>query len=488
MIAWLPVPELIARFNADDAYYYLTIARNVASGQGVTFDGLAPTNGFHPLYLALLLAFFWFTSGALDLNVHLALTLLSIVNVLTALPLYTIVERTMNVRAAWVAVVAWLFNPWVMAITLLGVESALYVFVLAWTLERYVDWQIVPKRRTLVVVGILAGLTILARTDGIFLALALAFDLLWRSWRKDWHPLVIFGVIVALVLAPWLVWNWLNFGTIVQTSGAAILYAQLYDSPITPSSVWASVNAFSLTIALVMFQGLVFALVVLFVSIVLRKVSATWINSAEEWLPPRQVLLMYVLLWFAFYAMYFRHSQLWYFLPIIFIATIGVSGLYARLPRLQLRSERAWYAGVLAFYVISFIVSLWFWASYHLAFYPAQANGYKIARWVSEHTEPTARIGTWNAGVVGYFSTRSIINLDGVVNNELYRYVSERQLTFRLHDLRDYITRRQIDYVTDYELLCAQDIEDVSWLAPVFEFPSVFGACTVRMYQVIRER
>ena len=38
---------------ADDAYYYLVIARNLAMTGRATFDGVTATNGFHPLLLAL---------------------------------------------------------------------------------------------------------------------------------------------------------------------------------------------------------------------------------------------------------------------------------------------------------------------------------------------------------------------------------------------------------------------------------------------------
>src|SRR5689334_1699423 len=34
----------------DDAWYYLTIGRNLANGQGSTFDGINLTNGYHPLW------------------------------------------------------------------------------------------------------------------------------------------------------------------------------------------------------------------------------------------------------------------------------------------------------------------------------------------------------------------------------------------------------------------------------------------------------
>jgi len=40
----------------DDAYYYLEIGHRIAHGQGATFDGLNPTNGFHPLWQLLVTA------------------------------------------------------------------------------------------------------------------------------------------------------------------------------------------------------------------------------------------------------------------------------------------------------------------------------------------------------------------------------------------------------------------------------------------------
>ena len=50
---WLADHQLIASFT-DDSFYYLEVARHVARGDGFTFDGLHPTNGFHPLWLLLL--------------------------------------------------------------------------------------------------------------------------------------------------------------------------------------------------------------------------------------------------------------------------------------------------------------------------------------------------------------------------------------------------------------------------------------------------
>src|SRR5262245_6448745 len=66
-IAALPVVVVgyaLARYGPlllDDGYYYLNIARHLAQGDGFTFDGLHPTNGFHPLWQLLLVPLFWIT-------------------------------------------------------------------------------------------------------------------------------------------------------------------------------------------------------------------------------------------------------------------------------------------------------------------------------------------------------------------------------------------------------------------------------------------
>lgn len=40
----------------DDFYYYLKVAQNVVAGRGSTFNGIVPTNGYHPLWELLVVA------------------------------------------------------------------------------------------------------------------------------------------------------------------------------------------------------------------------------------------------------------------------------------------------------------------------------------------------------------------------------------------------------------------------------------------------
>ena len=52
--------NLIRDVNTDDSFYYFQIARNLAAGQFSTFDGgITQTNGYHPLWLLVITPFYW---------------------------------------------------------------------------------------------------------------------------------------------------------------------------------------------------------------------------------------------------------------------------------------------------------------------------------------------------------------------------------------------------------------------------------------------
>src|SRR3954468_176909 len=53
-LAFLPVSKALGHFVIEDTGYYLSTARNLALGRGITLDGENPTNGFHPLWLVIL--------------------------------------------------------------------------------------------------------------------------------------------------------------------------------------------------------------------------------------------------------------------------------------------------------------------------------------------------------------------------------------------------------------------------------------------------
>ena len=53
-------------FIRDDAYYYFKVAENIGLGHGSTFDGINPTNGYHPLWMLVCIPIF--ALARFDLN------------------------------------------------------------------------------------------------------------------------------------------------------------------------------------------------------------------------------------------------------------------------------------------------------------------------------------------------------------------------------------------------------------------------------------
>src|SRR5262249_38146263 len=97
--------------------------------------------------------------------------------------------------------------------------------VSAWQVA-YLTRQRLPTTRDAALAGVLVGLAMLARTENILWAGPVALWLLWRTRRIA--PLLAYRAAATVRLAPWLIWNLLRFGTIVQVSGAVKQAVDIY--------------------------------------------------------------------------------------------------------------------------------------------------------------------------------------------------------------------------------------------------------------------
>src|ERR1700679_99291 len=61
-------------FQEDDFYYYLKTAINFVHGAGSTFNGIVPTNGYHPLWFLLIVAACRISTSTLCIRIFLAST------------------------------------------------------------------------------------------------------------------------------------------------------------------------------------------------------------------------------------------------------------------------------------------------------------------------------------------------------------------------------------------------------------------------------
>jgi hypothetical protein len=71
---------------------------------------------------------------------------------------------------------------------------------------------------------------------------------------------------------------------------------------------------------------------------------------------------------------------------------------------------------------------------------------YHAALWIAENSPPDTVFAAWNAGQLAFFSNRTFINLDGLINNIDY---FERVLRGSI-PLADYLNENKVEYIVDY--------------------------------------
>jgi hypothetical protein len=65
-----------------------------------------------------------------------------------------------------------------------------------------------------------------------------------------------------------------------------------------------------------------------------------------------------------------------------------------------------------------------------------------MAEYLQDHPF-VGRIAGWNVGIVGFFTDGRIINLDGLINDQIYQYALEGKV-------EQYIDHAQIKYIVDF--------------------------------------
>ncbi|MES2640934.1 MAG: hypothetical protein V4850_15700 [Myxococcota bacterium] len=116
-----PVESIVGRVP-DDALFYLVLARRLVAGEGFTFDGVSPTTGFHPAWLAIVTALV--PTGDPVAGLRGLLLLHGLVTLVSVL-LLDRVARKAGASSGWSALGAAAAGAWGASAYGLGMETAL---------------------------------------------------------------------------------------------------------------------------------------------------------------------------------------------------------------------------------------------------------------------------------------------------------------------------------------------------------------------------
>lgn len=425
-------PALAQFFITEDGYLMLTVARNMAIGLGMSVsDGTIASNGVQPLATFLFSGSYLLTGGDKILGlagVHLIAAAIAIGGLFAVRALARDLLQGQDDSPLWPWLVAalWFLGPLLLFHSMNGLETGLYTAMIALTLVlfgRLLSKESDATFTDRMILGVACGVTFLARNDGVFLVMAIF--VLWglhhlivrqESLGKVLADLTLPGILVLLIAAPWLINNYVNFGSIVPVSGTAqalsggfgkntdLLPAMLFENtfPMLPVPHGLQVVPAFQIAAVIM----VLAIIGVFVIGVWRRPgSARYVVTAYLLFS----IIMCLYYGFFFGAGWFLSRYLAPLAPIMIIAMVSATLALAGRVAIKRRVATANLIGVIS---IALCLAL---LARSLVPGVRDQGHFQVVDWVTDNVPEQTWVGAVQTGTVGYWHNRTI-NLDGKVN------------------------------------------------------------------------
>ncbi|MFW9850546.1 MAG: hypothetical protein ACFFF4_15550 [Candidatus Thorarchaeota archaeon] len=421
-------------FTLDDSWIHLEYARSIFEHRAWEYSlGYPSTGSTSPLWSILLSFLFFFTTEYHGLIWGVFVVSWLFYSLCTYLVGYFVTKLS---KSKMIGIVAMSFyviiprNTWLM---LSGMEYPLFLFLLLlplYILER-------PEYQFDLALGVVAGLTFLARPEGAVLAVVafsirIAQHVAWRDFTKQrLVSVILMPILAGLIVLPWLLYC-------IQTTGYPLpdtFYAKV--GIITQEHVDAW-NIFWLA-----FLGeMPFLLtgVLLGVLTLMKKRPYAWFMGIAYFLLYRFTMPYQALINNSRYVV-----PIFAFLGITCIVAFGIFSDEIRpsTPRLEKEMARTG--------VVLVLVSLVFFTSIPAYFNQAELFGnatkninemqVDIGHWIARETPDDAILAVCDVGAVRFISNRTIIDLCGLVTPDIAHG------NFTSFQLANYLESRETDYL-----------------------------------------
>lgn len=435
-----PVDVLADRYLADDFFYYLNVAFNVAGGRGSTFDGgITHTNGYNPLLMALLaLVFGVGATKAAAIRVGLVIEAVAFA-LATWLASRCCVRRQAFIAAVLVAGLM-SFNPFFVWPSVNGFETGLAAAT------AFVALELWDREAPAMAIGAACGVAFLARTDALALAASL---LVVRSWEKRWRSAVGIAVGFVVTVMPFVLWSAYRFGVALPESALQKSHLR------SMASIAHSAGIVISTIPGIVVTHRTLERVPIGVVWLLGIGTASVCTLGARQLGPARILFLFSLMGgYSAFADGFEGGALRRYLFVVWILTAmsfalaieRADGLIAR----AVTIGRGLAPSALLTAPILFVqwvdcarLVRWDRATKPASSYVGSCR--RLGAALDGILSRDDRAGSFDSGSLGYFSSRPVVNLDGLVNDDisklqkqcigepygacLLRYLHEKRIT-----------------------------------------------------------
>ncbi|HSL84808.1 MAG TPA: hypothetical protein VLF66_18685 [Thermoanaerobaculia bacterium] len=447
---------IVSALTIDDTYYYLGTAWNLKRLGFPSFDGIHPTNGVQFLWFWILAGLAWLLPTKTAF-LQAALAVGAVANAGCHGVIWRFARALGEPRLALWMSGLWLLQSLGSVAYSRGLENsvhALVFWVLVWQGTAFLAEVREGRRPRLGILTVVLVLNAWSRVDaGLLSLLVYAFCVAaaWKAAAPVPERRTLAGAIAAtggaaaaacalqLAVFRWMGGSWLPVSALVK-GGLEV-------------ERWSEVvfRAARLGLPSVIPPLGAAALAALYWLLFVRRADAPAASGGRDAatgpLRAWNRLWLVLLLGLVVHALVVRGGSYWYLAPshVFWCATLGLLAhrVTAWLGAGRLRAL----AGVAGpgFLVCAVALTGWQVASRWQTepnFYALRA---RVGRWIGENLPPDAILASWNAGQLGYFADRPVVNLDGLANSaEYYRTVLSGEVP-----LEDYLAAEGVDFIVD---------------------------------------
>lgn len=486
MVTNKPFPYLSDKPVGEDGFYMLTVAWNIAKGYGITYNYNKLTTGIQPLNTLIYACVAWiiqlfqgdkwfFTRTVLFIGV-INLLIFSHLNGIIASKLSG-TNKSIEPGVYLLTFVLTLFNFGLFRIFTYGLETGLYLIFIALVINySFGIRRFSNNYNKAIVLGILAGLTILSRIDFIIIiSVFFTLSLIRRQLKFSW--VMFSSIILVIVAGPWFIYVYKVTGNFIPSSGIAQIniinrYSALLRtweflrSIISHMMPWiySRPSIYLSLLSLLFFVIIVFAIFrsqksrIYIYQIISRSFFFT------NWMAGIMILVFSYLITMGATHFYTRYAA-----PLqIFIIPIGSITI--------INSTRR-FSNIRTTWVYIFIASFFYiWAMITLHTGVISNTQAVVAGFVNREFTSSVKVGAFQSGVVGFFN-ENVINLDGKVNHEVIQFLNKRSVN-------EYIESEKIGALVDWPKVIFKYIEK-QYIEEKWEFcsnsiPDEMSICLIR--------
>lgn len=454
-------------YTPDDTFIYLQFAKNVAHGDGISFNAGQPTYGItSPLWLFIIAA-----GGKMGVDLFYAAKVIDLLFASLALIVFYLVayEIIRDIATAICATVAFSMNAWLLRWAGTGLESSL-ALILVFAVILFC------LRNEYFVSIFFVALATLVRPETSMLVLLIIADLYINSFskRRAMNTAAALILVYVAILAPWFVYAYKTFGAIVPNTAFAKSGFHL-----NVGTAAASITDIAKTIGVT--DGIA-GLAMIVSGFFLVRIIAKHRNDPSEEVKHARFFL-------------FRQSMLglgWLvILPAAYIlGDVNVVSRYLLLvtPLIIMyaflflhkafensRLARHVYTAVFVLTALIMLQNQMFYRNYVKPGITIFEHGMTsclvpIATWFRENTPPGTNILAADIGALGYYSDRNIRDAAGLTSTEFLPLIRQGNSPDSIIGKSMYRSICSVDYVVDRTLTPGPAIMSDS-LEPVFSRP-----------------